>query len=127
MDQNINIFPEKGGDTSLRITILDEKKTDRQVMQTLVLLIPHSLYIDYMNLTALATSLRAGFQVYLSKLWVVDVTKEVRYDLLIYFLLSQILFSTFYLLLQPLLELGSKSTSLSSGFSELSKQRDTIC
>ena len=24
-----------------------------------------------------ATSLRAGFQVYLSKLWVVDVTKEV--------------------------------------------------
>ena len=42
MDQNINIFPEKGGDTSLRITILDEKKTDRQVMQTLVLLTPHS-------------------------------------------------------------------------------------
>ena len=42
MDQDINIFPEKGGDTSLRITILDEKKTDRQVMQTLVLLIPHS-------------------------------------------------------------------------------------
>ena len=41
MDQDINIFPEKGGDTSLRITILDEKKTDRQVMQTLVLLIPH--------------------------------------------------------------------------------------
>ena len=38
---DINIFPEKGGDTSLRITILDEKKTDRQVMQTLVLLIPH--------------------------------------------------------------------------------------
>ena len=37
----INIFPERGGDTSLRITILDEKKTDRQVMQTLVLLIPH--------------------------------------------------------------------------------------
>ena len=31
----------KGGDTSLRITILDEKKTDCQVMQTLVLLIPH--------------------------------------------------------------------------------------
>ena len=28
-----------------------------------------------------ATSLRAGFQVYLSKLWVVDVTKEVRYNL----------------------------------------------
>ena len=41
VDQDINIFPEKGGDTSLRITILDEKKTDRQVMQTLVLLIPH--------------------------------------------------------------------------------------
>ena len=39
--EDINIFPEKGGDTSLRITILDEKKTDRQVMQTLVLLIPH--------------------------------------------------------------------------------------
>ena len=27
-----------------------------------------------------ATSLRAGFQVYLSKLWVVDVTKAVRYN-----------------------------------------------
>ena len=27
-----------------------------------------------------ATSLRAGFQVYLSKLWVVDVTKAVQYD-----------------------------------------------
>ena len=32
---------------------------------------------------------RAGFQVYLSKLWVVDVTKEVRYDLLIYYLKSR--------------------------------------
>ena len=38
-----------------------------------------------------ATSLRAGFQVYLSKLWVVDVTKVVRYDLLIYCLLSDII------------------------------------
>ena len=38
-----------------------------------------------------ATSLRAGFQLYLSKLWVVDVTKEVRYDLLIYGLLSNII------------------------------------
>ena len=38
-----------------------------------------------------ATSLRAGFQVYLSKLWVVDVTKEVRYDLLIYCLLSDVI------------------------------------
>ena len=46
-----------------------------------------------------ATSLRAGFQVYLSKfqvpslpkLWVVDVTKAVRYDLLIYCLLSDII------------------------------------
>ena len=37
-----------------------------------------------------ATSLRAGFQVYLSTLWVVDVTKAVRYDLLIYCLLSDI-------------------------------------
>ena len=37
--RTINIFPEKGGDTSVRITILDKKKqkTDRQVMQTLVL------------------------------------------------------------------------------------------
>ena len=35
-----------------------------------------------------ATSLRAGFQVYLSKFWVVDVTKAVRYDLLIYCLIS---------------------------------------
>ena len=67
-----------------------------------------------------ATSLRAGFQVYLSKLWVVDVTKEVRYDLSIYCLLSDIILS-FYLLLQPLLELGSKSTSLSSGFSDVIK------
>ena len=64
-----------------------------------------------------ATALRAGFQVYLSKLWVVDVTKEVRYDLSIYCLLSDIILS-FYLLLQPLLELGSQM---------LSKQRDTIC
>ena len=39
-----------------------------------------------------ATSLRAEFQVYLSKLWVVDVTKAVRYDLLIYCLLSDIIF-----------------------------------
>ena len=38
-----------------------------------------------------ASSLRAGFQVYLSKLWVVDVTKAVRYDLLIYCLLSDII------------------------------------
>ena len=38
-----------------------------------------------------ATSLRAGFQVYLSKLWVADVTKAVRYDLLIYCLLSDII------------------------------------
>ena len=67
-----------------------------------------------------ATFLRAGFQVYLSKLWVVDVTKEVRYDLSIYWLLSDIILS-FYLLLQPLLELGSKSTSLSSGFSDVIK------
>ena len=67
-----------------------------------------------------ATSLRAGFQVYLSKLWVVDVTKEVRYDLSIYCLLSDIILF-FYLLLQPLLELGSKSTSLSSGFSDVIK------
>ena len=67
-----------------------------------------------------ATSLRAGFQVYLSKLWVVDVTKEVRYDLSIYCLLSDIILS-FYLLLQPLLELGSKSNSLSSGFSDVIK------
>ena len=37
-----------------------------------------------------ATSLGAGFQVYLSKLWVLDVTKAVRYDLLIYCLLSDI-------------------------------------
>ena len=41
VDQDIDIFPEKGGDTSLRITILDEKKTDHQVMQTLIFLIPH--------------------------------------------------------------------------------------
>ena len=34
---------------------------------------------------------------------------------------SQILFCPFYLLLQPLLELGSKSTSLSSGFSDVIK------
>ena len=43
------------------------------------------------SLPVAATSLRAGFQVYLSKLWVVDVTKEVRYDLLIYCLLSDII------------------------------------
>ena len=72
------------------------------------------------SLPVAATSLRAGFQVYLSKLWVVDVTKEVRYDLSIYCLLSDIILS-FYLLLQPLLELGSKSTSLSSGFSDVIK------
>ena len=35
---------------------------------------------------------------------------------------AQILFCTFYLLLQPLLELGSKSTSLSSGFSDVIKE-----
>ena len=34
---------------------------------------------------------------------------------------SQILFCPFYLLLQPLLELGSKSTSLSSGLSDVIK------
>ena len=44
-----------------------------------------------------ATSLRAGFQVYLSKLWVVDVTKEVRYDLLIYCLLSDVIFGNNHL------------------------------
>ena len=38
-----------------------------------------------------ATSLRAGFQVYLSKLWVVDVTKAVRYDLLVWCFLSKII------------------------------------
>ena len=38
-----------------------------------------------------ATSLRAGFQVYLSKLWVVDVTKAVRYDLLEWCFLSKII------------------------------------
>ena len=38
-----------------------------------------------------------------------------------YIAYSQILFCTFYLLLQPLLELGSKSTSLSSGFSDVIK------
>ena len=44
-----------------------------------------------------ATSLRAGFQVYLSKLWVVVVTKEVRYDLLIYCLLSDVIFGNNHL------------------------------
>ena len=39
----------------------------------------------------------------------------------LYIAYSQILFCTFYLLLQPLLELGSKSTSLSSGFSDVIK------
>ena len=53
-----------------------------------------------------ATSLRAGFQVYLSKLWVVDVTKEVRYDLLINCLLSDIIL---YFLLVA-------ATSLRAGF-----------
>ena len=53
-----------------------------------------------------ATSLRAGFQVYLSKLWVVDVTKEVRYDLSIYCLLSDIILS--FLLVA--------ATSLRAGF-----------
>ena len=38
-----------------------------------------------------------------------------------YIACSQILFCPFYLLLQPLLELGSKSTSLSSGFSDVIK------
>ena len=66
-----------------------------------------------------ATSLRAGFQVYLSKLWVADVTKALRYDLLVCCFLSQIIWT--FLLLQPLLELGSKSTSLSSGFSDVIK------
>ena len=53
-----------------------------------------------------ATSLRAGFQVYLSKLWVVDVIKEVPYDLLIYCLLSDIIL---YFLL-------AAATSLRAGF-----------
>ena len=53
-----------------------------------------------------ATSLRAGFQVYLSKLWVVDVTKEVRYDLSKYCLLSDIILS--FLLVA--------ATSLRAGF-----------
>ena len=53
-----------------------------------------------------ATSLRAGFQVYLSELWVVDVTKAVRYDLLMYCLLSNVLL---YLLLVA-------ATSLRAGF-----------
>ena len=53
-----------------------------------------------------ATALRAAFQVYLSKLWVVDVTKEVRYDLLIYCLLSDI--SLYFLLVA--------ATSLRAGF-----------
>ena len=53
-----------------------------------------------------ATSLSAGFQVYLSKLWVVDVTKAVRYDLLIYCLLSDIIL---YFLLVA-------ATSLRAGF-----------
>ena len=53
-----------------------------------------------------ATSLRAGFEVYLSKLWVVDVIKAVRYDLLIYCLLSDIIL---YFLLVA-------ATSLRAGF-----------
>ena len=53
-----------------------------------------------------ATSLRAGFQVYLSKLWVVDGTKEVRYDLSKYCLLSDIILS--FLLVA--------ATSLRAGF-----------
>ena len=53
-----------------------------------------------------ATSLRAGFQVYLSKPWVVDVTKEVRYDLSTYCLLSDIILS--FLLVA--------ATSLRAGF-----------
>ena len=44
--------------------------------------------------------------VYLSKLWVVDVTKAVRYDLLIYCLLSDIIL---YFLLVA-------ATSLRAGF-----------
>ena len=51
---------------------------------------PSIKYLLYF-LPVAATSLRAGFQVYLSKLWVVDVTKAVRYDLLIYCLLSDII------------------------------------
>ena len=58
-----------------------------------------------------ATSLRAGFQVYLSKLWVVDVTKAVRYDLLLYCLLSD--FILYFLLVA--------GTSLSSRFSDVIK------
>ena len=53
-----------------------------------------------------ATSLRARFQVYLSKLWVVDVTKEVRYDLSIYCLLSDIILSSLLV----------SATSLRAGF-----------
>ena len=53
-----------------------------------------------------ATSLRAGFQVYLSKLWVADVTKAVRYDLF-----SMLLSLTDYLNL-----LLVAATSLRAGF-----------
>ena len=70
-----------------------------------------------------ATSLRAGFQVYFSKLWVVDVTKAVRYDLLLYCLFSD--FILYFLLVA--------GTSLRAGFllalgsQMLSKQCVTIC
>ena len=49
-----------------------------------------------------------------------DVTKKCD-TICRYIACSQILFCPFYLLLQPLLELGSKSTSLSSGFSDVIK------
>ena len=49
-----------------------------------------------------------------------DNKKYVRFSVKLYFYIAcaQILYCTFYLLLQPLLELGSQM---------LSKQRDTIC
>ena len=72
-----------------------------------------------------ATSLRAGFQVYLSKLWVVDVTKEMRYDLFI--ACSQILFYTFYLLLQPLLDLTTSQSLITGVLYKISCSASLIC
>ena len=75
----------------------------------------HHYYIYFLPVAT--TSLRAGFQVYLSKLWVVDVTKAVRYDLLIYCLLPDIIL---YFLLVA-------ATSLSSGFSDVIRAARYVC
>ena len=80
----------------------------------------------FQHFSLVTTSLRAGFQVYLSKCWDPYVSPGCTIRLAFFWVL--LLCFSILILSLPLLGLGSKSTSLSPGFCvRRPRQYDTIC